>query len=406
MREQYKAVGLDNSEEGVRSFSHEAQQGIDKGALTYNQASEQLYLREGPWKDAAEFQQESFSKLIEQQQINERAHHRVVGLVIETRPDTITVESLTLIRQLGCTKVQVGIQSLNSTILELNNRCITIECIGQAFELLRIFGFKVHAHFMANLYGATPEDDIEDYRQFVTAPPYLPDEVKLYPCALVGGTGLCSHYRAEAWRPYSEEELLRVLSANLLNTPPYVRVSRMIRDISAQDILVGNKKTNLRQLVEGAVEQSGGEIVEIRYREINKEETAIEDLKLEVVSYETTNTNEHFLQWVTPQGKIAGFLRLSLPKFEYVQQHRDTLPAALGAAMIREVHVYGKAAQLNHTGDGAQHLGLGRRLVEEACARAKAAGYPSINVISSIGTREYYRGLGFSDGELYQGKSL
>ena len=74
--------------------------------------------------------------------------------------------------------------------------------------------------------------------------------------------------------------------------------------------------------------------------------------------------------------------------------------------MIREVHVYGKVARLHEAGEGAQHAGLGKRLVEEACAQAREAGYSAINVISSVGTRIYYRGLGFDDNGLYQRKSL
>lgn len=46
--------------------------------------------------------------------------------------------------------------------------------------------------------------------------------------------------------------------------------------------------------------------------------------------------------------------------------------------MIREVHVYGKVAALHRTGEGTQHLGLGRALVEEACAQAAAAGTPRL----------------------------
>ena len=82
------------------------------------------------------------------------------------------------------------------------------------------------------------------------------------------------------------------------------------------------------------------------------------------------------------------------------------LPVRPDEAMIREVHVYGAVAHLNQTGSGVQHLGLGRRLVERACAVARAAGYARVNVISSVGTRNYYRGLGFADAGLYQQREL
>ena len=336
---------------------------------------------------------------------NEQAGHRCVGLVVETRPDTITCETLRELRLLGCTKIQMGIQSVDNRILEMNGRRERTDTIRRAFEMTRLFGFKTHAHFMVNLLGATPESDKIDYQEFVRNPAYRPDEVKLYPCALVDGTKLVEHYRANAWRPYTEEELVDVLCADMLVTEPYTRVSRMIRDISAKDILVGNKKTNLRQIVDESLAPWAGQVREIRFREIATETVDLETLQLETIAYETTATDEFFLQWVTPEGKIAGFLRLSLPSLEALSQY-ESLPIGPGEAMIREVHVYGFATSVDTQGASAQHHGLGRELVERACDIARDAGFTHMNVISAIGTREYYRRLGFEDNGLYQTKQL
>ena len=147
-------------------------------------------------------------------------------------------------------------------------------------------------------------------------------------------------------------------------------------------------------------------VEEIRYREIAGREVTLDELHLDVVSYKTTNTSERFLQWVDDENRIAGFLRLSLPSQEYVRKHSTELPVHLGEAMIREVHVYGKVAHLHAAGNGAQHMGLGRRLIERACEMAREAGYARINVISAIGTREYYRTQGFVDNGLYQTREL
>ena len=336
---------------------------------------------------------------------NEQADHRVVGLVVETRPDTISCETLRELRELGCTKIQMGVQSVNDRILEANGRRERASTICRAFELTRLFGFKTHAHFMVNLLGATPESDKADYLEFSTNPSYRPDEVKLYPCALVDGTKLVDCYEDGSWRPYTEDELVDVLCADMLVTEPYTRVSRMIRDISAKDILVGNKKTNLRQIVDEALEDRASQVHEIRFREIATGSVDLDTLRLHTVAYETTATSERFLQWVTAEGKIAGFLRLSLPHPEALARY-DGLPIKRGEAMIREVHVYGFATSVDVQGNSAQHHGLGRQLVERACLLAREAGYERINVISAIGTREYYRRLGFHDNGLYQQKPL
>ena len=391
------------------TLSHEtaaAQARIDGGEETYNEAWRGAYARNAAWRAASAWQTCSWDALEAEQRANETAPHRVVGFVMETRPDAISEPALRDLRRLGATKVQIGIQSLRPAVLTANRRVMEPGTIQQAMELIRLFGFKEHTHFMANLLGSAPDDDIADYRTFVTDPRFLPDEVKIYPCALVDGTGLARAWREGRWAPYNEDDLVRVLVADTLATPPYTRISRMIRDISAQDIMAGNKKTNLRQMVDAEIERQGqaGAVREIRYREVGTHDMDDVDVRLEAVPYETTVTREVFLQWVTPTGRIAGFLRLSLPHPEAFDRY--DLPTSPDEAMIREVHVYGRAAKLGGATHGAQHRGLGRALVERACEIAREAGYARINVISAVGTREYYRHLGFYDAGLYERKDL
>lgn len=405
-RAAYRHAGVLNGSEELATQVKPLQDRVNAGEMGYNEALETLYGTGSAWEALAVDQQAAFPELEAEHVRNETAQHRVVGLVVETRPDAITPENLKTIRRLGCTKVQIGVQSLREDVLRANRRSLSIARIQEAFSLLRIFGFKTHAHFMLNLLGATPESELADYRLFVESPLYSPDEVKLYPCVLVEGTGLCRAFDDGRWTPYPEDELVGLLRDCVLATPQHTRISRMIRDISAHDIKAGSKKTNLRQMVESAVASTGEPVREIRLREISTEETSLEDLRLEVEEYPTAASNERFLQWVTPENKIVGFLRLSLPHQSYVRKHAGELPIAAGEAMIREVHVYGRVARLHETGFGSQHLGLGKRLVEAACDLAREAGYQRINVISAIGTREYYRKLGFADAGLYQQRDL
>lgn len=414
-RARYHACGLmDVAAEGSCMPHAESveglQQRINAGELTYNEAVARITGSGTSWEEAARWQTATLDELEAEQRRNELARHRVVGLVVETRPDAITPERLELIRRMGATKIQMGIQSLDQHILDVNHRGITIAQIKRAFALTRLFGFKIHAHFMVNLLGATPEGDKRDYERFATEEAFQPDEAKLYPCALIDGAELCRCYEAGTWRPYAEEELIDVLTADVLVTPAWTRVSRMIRDFSSNDIKAGNKKPNLRQLVEQRVAAAGREVREIRYREVGTREVDLSELSLKVVPYETGATRERFLQWVTPDGHIAGFLRLSLPSEQAVRALSDELgdaaPVHLGEAMIREVHVYGMATRVGAAGPSAQHHGLGRQLIERACELAREAGYKRINVISAVGTREYYRRLGFVDNGLYQQRRL
>lgn len=411
--ERYRALGFPRDGEGLERSSASAQRALNAHERTYNQVFAELYGTGSPWHLAASHQTAEFSELEALQRENETARCRVVGLVIETRPDAINPRALTVIRRLGCTKVQMGVQSLDQEVLDANDRGVDVGRIARAFELLRVFGFKIHAHAMVNLLGSTPERDKADYRRLVCEAPYQPDEIKLYPCALIEGARLRERFDSGEWVPYTEEELLDVLVADVAATPSFCRISRMIRDFSSHDIVAGNKKPNLRQLVEDHLRVQGDArgIREIRFREVATGEVSVDDLHMEVVAYETTNTSERFLQWVTDENRIAGFLRLSLPREECIRAELAAagsmgLPIGLGEAMIREVHVYGMATQLGADGTSAQHLGLGRRLIERASSIARDAGYGRLNVISAVGTREYYRHLGFADRGLYQQKEL
>ena len=410
-RTQYRDAGIACERDDLANWAAKAQARVTAGDASYNETVRSLYAcgthADGNgWAAAAQWQTATFSQLEALQHENESAKHRCVGLVVETRPDAVTPKRLAMLRRLGCTKLQMGIQSLDERILAANHRGIGIDRMQQAFELARIFGFKTHAHFMTNLLGATPESDAADYRRMVEHPAFKPDEIKLYPCALVDGTGLVAHWRDGSWRPYTEQELVNLLAEDVLVTPPFTRISRMIRDISAHDIMTGNKKVNLRQLVDLELAKRPQPVQEIRSREIAFGAAANDELSLSEIAYETTNTHEVFLQWVAPGNRIAGFLRLSMPNADYIDAHVTALPIDAGEAMIREVHVYGRVAGLHQGGENAQHRGLGRMLIERACDIARENGYTAINVISAIGTRGYYRKQGFTDNGLYQQRSL
>lgn len=419
----YESAGISCDPELLKAFVAEEQRRIDNRETTYNQAFDRLYGENAAWASVAQWQKATWEELETEHDANVDGQHRVVGLVIETRPERITPTHLAALRRMGCTKVQMGIQSLDEKVRTLNDRHTSTQQIQRAFELLRLFGFKTHVHAMVNLLGATPESDKADYLRLCNDAAFQPDEVKLYPCVLVEGTGLCERFEDHTWQPYSEPSLVDVLVSDTCATPAFTRISRMIRDISAPDIKAGNKKVNLRQLVEQRIDSEGLATAEIRHREVSLANVAAEDLSLKVIEYETTATSERFLQWVTSQGKIAGFLRLSLPHANAIAQlneeyeaatsktaeQRHTLPFPLqaGEAMIREVHVYGRVEKLQHAGiNNAQHRGLGTQLVNRACELASRAGYQRINVISAVGTRGYYRKLGFYDNGLYQQRML
>ncbi len=343
--------------------------------------------------------------LQEAQKLNETARHRNVGMVIETRPDYVNMAEVRRLRWLGMTKIQLGAQSTDNHILEINRRDHTIEDTRRAVRLLRLAGFKLHLHWMPNLYGATPESDVRDYENLWNDIALRPDELKVYPCMLIEGTELYRLWERGEYRPYTDEELIETLAQAKRFTPPYCRINRVIRDIPAQYIVKGSTQSNLRVVVQEEMKKRGWQCNCIRCREVRNEQVDPSHLTIDDYVYETDATTEHFLQYLTPAGKVAGFLRLSLPRADVPRE--EILEELHGCAMVRELHIYGPALELGSNESGkAQHSGLGRRLAEHAMQIAKRAGYKRMAVISAIGTREYYRKLGFEFDELYMVKSL
>jgi elongator complex protein 3 len=250
---------------------------------------------------------------------------------------------------------------------------------------------------MANLHGSTPERDLEDFARLFSDPGFRPDELKLYPCSLVESATLMAHFEAGRYRPYTEEELLELLVAAMARTPPYCRLSRVIRDIPGEDIFAGSRVTNFRDVAEKEMKRRGVLAQDIRAREIRGSEVSPGELRFDILRYRTSSGSESFLSYLTEEGRLAGFLRLALPDSpSFLEELGD-------AAIVREVHVYGSALSIGARAEGkAQHAGLGRKLLDRAAAEARSKGFSRLSVISSVGTREYYRRQGFVDGPLYQ----
>lgn len=345
----------------------------------------------------------NFESLAEAQARNVHAEHRNVGMVIETRPDLVHPAALNWYRYLGVTKVQMGAQSLDDRILKLNKRGHTAQETLAATALLRAGGFKIVLHWMPNLLGATPESDREDFVRLWGEGAYCPDELKIYPCQLLAGTELYQKWQQGDYQPYSEDQLLDLIADIKTTVPRYCRINRIIRDIPSTYIVAGNKNSSLRQNVQQEMKRRGTRCECVRCREVRGKRVSAEKMTLHDLVYHPAHAEEHFLSFDTRDDKLAGFLRLSLPGDTRVSGIIDLE----GAAIIREVHVYGLSLEVGEERKGiAQHSGLGTRLIEEAETIARQHGFQKLAVIAAVGTRAYYAGRGFKMDKLYMVKDL
>jgi len=345
--------------------------------------------------------------LKEAQQINESSPHKVIGLSLETRPDHITEKEIERMRVLGCTKVQIGVQHTDNEILAYNKRGEVIEDSIRAMQLMKDAGLKIATHLMPNLPGSTPEKDIQMVRDFFTKPEFKPDQIKLYPCVVTPYSELEIWWREGTYHAYSDEVLMNVLLEMKKVVPEYVRIERLFRDIPGESILEGSQKTNMRQLLHDRMAREGITCRCIRCREIKDEIFDLDSTELRVLEYDASQGKEFFISFNDSKtDKLCSLLRLRFSS-QSLQGKPHFLKELEGAALVREVHVYGAQVNVGKEGNpAAQHAGLGRRMLEKAEEIARQAGYSKMAIIAGVGTRNYYRKWGYDLEETYMTKVL
>jgi elongator complex protein 3 len=338
------------------------------------------------------------------QKENETAACRMIGLSIETRPDYITPIEIRRLRDFGVTKVEIGVQHLDDDILKLTKRDMKAADIAKATERLRDAGFKIVYHMMPNLPGSNPEKDIDVFRElFSEGSGYHPDMLKIYPCMVLEHSELFETWKAGGFRPYTDEELMHVLRGAKKSVPPYVRILRVIRDIPASYVRAGSKISNMRQWLQEDQKKFGWRCKCIRCREVREREVRFEDFELRRIVYRTISGTEIFLSFEKKDDEVlASFVRIRLPD----KNKEPVLSVLKNSALVRELHTYGRLAKIGAIGEQSQHVGFGRRLMEEAEKIARDAGYKKLAVISGVGVRRYYQKLGYSLDGTYMIKLL
>ncbi len=344
--------------------------------------------------------------LEQSQTANERASSRCVGLTLESKPDWCRPEDIDLMLSYGITRLEVGVQSLQDATLSQSNRGHTVEDTIRAFQVSRDAGLKVTAHMMPGLPGATPEEDLEGLRQLFDDDRFKPDMSKLYPTLIIPGTALAGMFEAGLFEPYSQETVVDLLSEMKRFVPPWHRIMRIQREIPAKEIEGGPRNGNLRQLVLQRAADKGVECGCIRCREValrGPEALGRDDsLRYRELRYAASGGTEVFGSYEFERSRtIAAFVRLRLPSD---RAHR---PEVKGAAVVRELRTYGKIVEIgSRDSDAWQHRGLGRSLMSRAEEIAGALGASKLLVTSAVGTRDYYRKLGYRREGPYMSKPL
>jgi len=333
---------------------------------------------------------------------NQTANSRCVGLWVETRPDWVTKEEILRLRDYGVTGIELGIQTTDDKVNEFSERGHDLKTSVAATKLCRDAGLKICHHIMPNLPKSTLESDLQTIHDCFEKDILNPDYIKIYPCMVVPYTKLAKMVEADPsiYKAYTDPELFELLAATKKIVPEYCRIIRILRDFPSDLVLKGSKTLNMRQLLKDKKVQCKC----IRCREIKDQAFDIKNTEIQSYKYQSNQATEYFISVVEPQlDKLIGLVRLRC-----LNNSDVFIPELKDAAIVRELHVYGKQESLSKTklNSKSQHLGLGTKLMQAAEAQAKLEGYKKIAVISAIGTREYYKKLGYHLDGSYMLKEL
>jgi elongator complex protein 3 len=336
---------------------------------------------------------------------NEHASIRNVGFTIETKPDYCKKEHVDVMLNQGITRIEIGVQSLQERVYERVNRGHNYNDVVESFQISKDAGYKIVSHMMPGLPTMTPKEDIQDFKKLFLDSQLRPDMLKIYPSLVIENTPLYEEHKQGKYTPYSDEDMIKVLTEVKRNIPKWVRIMRVQREISPKEIIAGPKSGNLRQIVHQNLAKQGLVCKCIRCREagLSNKKSESKDIKLNRINYDSSEGKEVFLSFEDKDESIYGFLRLRKPSDK---AHRDEI--GKDSCIVREIHVYGKSLKLGEKGDGEiQHSGLGKNLMKEAEKISKEEfDAKNILVISAVGTREYYQKLGYSLYGPYMSKKL
>ncbi|MEM3011358.1 MAG: tRNA uridine(34) 5-carboxymethylaminomethyl modification radical SAM/GNAT enzyme Elp3 [Candidatus Bathyarchaeia archaeon] len=349
--------------------------------------------------------------LEEVKKLCERSRIRNVGITVETRPDWARREHVDHFLAMGVTRVELGVQNIYDDIYMRVGRGHTVEDVVEATRLLKDSGLKVVYHLMPGLPNSSFQRDIEGFHKIFSEPRFKPDMIKIYPCLVLKGTKAYEWWLKGEYKPYSTEEAAELIVEVKKFVPKWIRIMRVQRDIPANLIVAGVKHSNLRQLVLQKLKEKGVRCRCIRCREVGHRwlvdgvKPNPENVSITVSREKASEGEDVFVAAEDLENDVlVGYLRLRVPS---EKAHRSEVKDE-NVSIVRELHVYGRLVPVGqHEDEAWQHKGYGKMLLSEA-ERISKEEYDmrKIQVLSALGTKQYYMRLGYAYDGPYMAKKL
>ncbi|CAR26009.1 hypothetical protein ZYGR_0C00250 [Zygosaccharomyces rouxii] len=343
-------------------------------------------------------------------QYSQQSLTKCVGITIETRPDYCTQTHLDDLLKYGCTRLEIGVQSIYEDVARDTNRGHTVRAVCETFSVAKDCGYKVVSHMMPDLPNVGMERDIEQFKEYFENPAFRTDGLKIYPTLVIRGTGLYELWKTGRYKSYNANALVDLVARILALVPPWTRIYRVQRDIPMPLVTSGVDNGNLRELALARMKDFGTKCRDVRTREVGIQEVhhKVQPDQVELIrrDYYANGGWETFLSYEDPKKDILiGLLRLRKASKRYTYRKEFT---SQRTSIVRELHVYGSVVPL-HSRDPRkfQHQGFGTLLMEEAERIAREEhGSEKISVISGVGVRNYYTKLGYDLDGPYMSKRI
>ena len=135
------------------------------------------------------------------------------GIRISTRPDAIDNNILDVLKSKSVTSIELGAQSMDDRVLELNRRGHKKEDVIFSSKLIKEKGFSLGLQMMTGLYGSNSEIDYDTGKQIVKL---KPDTVRIYPTVTMRNTLLHKLYNEKKYFPMTFDETVEICSKLLI----------------------------------------------------------------------------------------------------------------------------------------------------------------------------------------------
>ena len=180
----------------------------------------------------------------------------VNSIRISTRPDYISKEILDILIKYKVHTIELGVQSMTQSTLDLNNRGHNVECVYESSSLIKKYNIKLGLQMMVGLYGDAIDTVVNTAFEICKI---NPDFVRVYPTLTIKDTELERLYYSKEYIPMSLEDSICLCKYIYVifkyYNIPIIRLGLQSSDNISEDvdIVAGPYHPAFRELVESSV---------------------------------------------------------------------------------------------------------------------------------------------------------